>query len=58
MYGLRGIFHSRLNLYVSDKNMFVCNQPVLTNLKPVETGVPLGSEISQVIFLVYIKDIP
>ena len=56
-YGFRGTFLSLITNYLKDRKYFVCTNGYLSDVKISNIGVPQGSILGPLLFLLYINDI-
>ena len=56
-YGIRGPAYGLIASYLSRRNQFVVVHNTQSSLKPINIGVPQGSLLDPLLFLIYVNDI-
>ena len=57
-YGFRGIVKQWLADYLSNRTQFVEFESYESNIRNIECGVPQGSILGPLLYLIYVNDIP
>ena len=55
-YGIKDCAFNLLNSYLSDRQQFVQINNIKSSLLPVKTGVPQGSILGPLLFIIYLND--
>jgi hypothetical protein len=58
LYGIRGLAHNLINNYLSNRKQFVQIDGINSYSKTIQCGVPQGSILGPLLFLIYINDLP
>ena len=56
-YGIRGPAHTLIKSYLSSRKQFVAINNTSSSLENIETGVPQGSILSPLLFLIYVNNL-
>ena len=56
-YGIRGIAHDWFSSYLSNGSQFVSLGPIDSDSKQIPCGVPQGSVLRPLLFLIYVNDL-
>ena len=57
-YGIRGVAKEWISNYLSDRNQYVEIENFKSSVCKIECGVPQGSILGPLLYLIYVNDIP
>ena len=57
-YGIRGVPHKLFKSYLEHRKQFVINKDTMSDYQSTKCGVPQGSILGPLLFLIYINDMP
>ena len=56
-YGIRGLAHNWFRSYLSNQQQFVCVSGSSSEMMSIKCGVPQGSTLGPLLFLLYVSDL-